>query len=245
MKAKLLLLFISIVILAMSAFGASKSSKGLYNEIKDSYQKNYPEDFVASVSGAKIKSSLKEIPRGARCRGKRPKVTYLFLKGEAESIIVENVENPFVTRFQAHLEVYKNAKSFLDSGKSFAQLQKTYYWKYLSSKSDLYYVIKMRKHRLRKSDFMLLYVDKKNLSLKKVVQYSGNKLVGTVNVTYRKVKKYLLPSLLKFNVKLGGRRRREQFTLRITNYRVNVDLSSDDIIDLQDDCPSLKKVLEQ
>ncbi|GMT49551.1 MAG: hypothetical protein IEMM0008_1090 [bacterium] len=88
MKTNLLLLFISIVILSISAFGVPKSSEGLYNEIKNSYQKNYPEDFVASVSGAKIKASLKEIPRGAYCKGKKPKVTYLFLKGEEESIIV-------------------------------------------------------------------------------------------------------------------------------------------------------------
>ena len=235
----LLFVIISVTIFAIPLiqYGTVQSSKELYHIIKKEYQKRFPKDFVANVSGNEIERSVQKIPKDSYCKGKLPRVTYLFLKGEEESIIVENVENPFVTRFQTHLEVYKSAKSFLDTGKSYSDLKKTYYWEFVSSLSQDFYVVKMRKHRLRESDYLLLFFDKEEFSLVKATQYSNKKPIGHVIITYKKEKGYLLPLQLKFDITKKGKRK--SFTLNISNYQLNTGLTSDKIIELQDDCPSL------
>jgi len=245
-KIKLISFLIIVCILPTLFFGFKLNSEDLFNKIREHYTKNYPNDFVATVTGTKINKDLQNpdiIPKSAYCNGKKPMVKYLFLKGEDESIIIENVENPYVTRFQAHIEIYRNAKSFFESKKTFSEFQKTYYWEYISSLSSNYFVVKMRKHRVIETDYILLHFDKRNLSLKKAIQYSNNKPSGTFVLRYKKVKKYLLPSELMFTS--HDAKSHKQFKLIISNYQVNVGLTPNILVQLQDDCPSLSKYLSK
>ncbi|MDH5681536.1 MAG: hypothetical protein OEZ36_08110 [Spirochaetota bacterium] len=227
----------AICLLSYEMLGAPANSTELYMQVKRAYFKNLPRDFVANVSGSEIDKSVKKIPADSHCGGKKPKVTYLFLKGQEESIIVENVENPFVTRFQTHLEVYKSAKSFLDRTKSYSDIQKVFQWDYLPGQSARYYVVKMRKHRVRKSDYFLLEIDKRNYSIVRAVQYSHGKAIATINVSYQYTGQYLLPHII--SVKINKDKAKRNFQLKMTGHKLNLGLNSDKIIDLQNDCPSI------
>ncbi len=236
MSIKLFIIMFSLT-LCFEAFAIPVSTKGIFNKIRENYYKSFPKDFTASVVGPEINKSLSKIPKNAYCENKSPKVSYLYLKHKEENIIVENVENPYVTRFQLYLNMYKGTKIFLNSSISFLQLKKVFYWSYRPSLSKKYYVIKMRRHRIRKSDYMLLYVDKKDFSIKKAVKYSNERAIGTLLITYKKVKSYNIPSSLKFNILRKGKM--EKFNLLIKSYKLNTGLTKEKIIQLQNDCPSL------
>lgn len=225
------------LILSISLISMGQTSEQLFNKLKEKYNSNFPKDFVAKVSGNEISNSLKKVPEDSYCKKKKPVVTYLFLKNVDESLIVENVENPYVTRFQAHLEIYKSAKSFLTSKKSFNEMKRIYFWKKMKSNDSNFYLIKMRKHRIRESDFYYLYVNKSDLTLKKVEQFSNNVVVGTINIEFKKIDRYFLPSSLSFDVLKKGKKKK--FKLIISDYRLNIGLTSNKILELQDDCPKI------
>ncbi len=227
------------LLLTINLFSAPKSSEDLYDLIRENYTKNFPSDFVAGVYGYEIANSVSKIPKESYCKGKSPRVTYLFLRGQEESIIVENVENPYVTRFQTHLEVYKRAKVFLNQDMTFDNLKKTFHWEYLPSLSKGYYVVKMRKHIVRASDYFLLYFNKSNYTLATAVQYSNNRPIGTIVVYYTSKGGYILPSQIRVNYVKNGQRK--QITLNIAGYKINIGLTMSKIIQLQDDCPSVDR----
>jgi hypothetical protein len=96
----------------------------------------------------------------------------------------------------------------------------------------------MRKHRIRKSDYLLLYVNKKDFSIDKAVKYSNERAIGTLVIKYKKINNYNVPSSLKFNILRKGKM--QNFYLIMKNHKLNVGLTKEAIIQLQDDCPSLK-----
>lgn len=235
---KYLLFFVTLLFVISSTYiSRGQTSEELFNKLRQQYNKNFPKDFVANVSGDEIKRSLKKVPEDSFCEKRKPKVTYLYLKGVDESLIVENVENPYVTRFQTHLEIYKSAKSFLDSKKSFKEFKRIYFWKKVKSNNSKYFVIKMRKHRIRESDYYYLFINRDNMTITKVEQYSNNVKVGTINIQFKEISGYYLPSMLSFDVLKKGKKKK--FNLIISEYRINIGLSSSKFLELQDDCPRI------
>ncbi len=243
---KLKLIIYSIMLLTLSSlalFAAEpRNSEELFKKMKASYQKNFPKDFVSTISGSEINRSVKEIPRDDYCKGKKPRVLYLFIKNveESDAIIIENVKEPHTTIFQMHLSAYSKIKAFLDYSDSYSALKRKYDWVYVPSESSRYYVVKMVKKIARKDNIVKLYIDKKRYNIVKAVQFRKSRQVGTVKISYKSIQGYYLPVKLQFqNVRLKDRRK--SFTLKMSNYKLNVGLTDDIVIDLlQNDCPSLR-----
>ncbi len=246
MKAKIsLLITISLFLLLFSSEATLFSDDNLltqrqiYHKIKESYFKYMPNDFIAKVTGERINKSIRKIPENAICG--KIRVSYLFLKGVAEKIVVENVRNPYIERFEPYLDTYKKANYFLKKDSSYEDFIGTYDWTYVNNTKD-YYQFKLRRNNAKKGTFLYTYFDKKYFLLIDAYQFKRDKMTGHISIHYKRDGKMVIPNLLKFNI-IDEKNKWVKFDLNFSEHKVNVGIDEDTMLEVQNDCVSLEDLL--
>lgn len=235
-------------------------SRTLFLTVQKNYQKLLPRNFIASVSGERIQKSMAKIPESAYCKGKTPQLTYVFFRGgRGESLVVENVVNPYVNRFQHHLELYRSVRELIERNTEFEEFQKTVFWRYRRDLSQAFQVVEMRKKRTRPSDYFLIYLDKQDFLIRTILQYNLKELAFRLNVNYRKIdrakntnktnrnkkpqktssKPWIVPNSLE--LESYNEEGTDPFELKLSDYRINRNIQPSILLDLQEDCASLNK----
>jgi hypothetical protein len=222
-KLKKLLVFLIFLLISVSLFGINE--KQLFQRMKQKNRGYLPKSFTSIVVGKSIQKSLAKIPRKSY-RGK-PYVKFLYHEKYGERIIVKNVEQIYKDRFAVYLNMYKDFKFFLKKGKSYNDFNSRHVWKIMNVNSK-YYVIKMRKKRNRPTDYFRLNVDRNSLLILSVIKYKNNRPTDRFYISYKRIRKYVIPSQLSFRGTINRKFRR--ITFYFTRIKVNVNLKESDFL---------------
>lgn len=228
----------SIIILSFFIFNIKlvysqvESPEDLFLKVRSNYINQLPTDFTAEVSSWNLERELQNVPDYEKIDPSKPfKIKFLFIKEYGERLIVDNACMLTRNRFHNYLEVYQSFRSFLEPSINAESFFRRYNWEIISN-NRAYYVIKMSTRGIT-NEYYQIYINKSDMLLARTFYFKDNNQVGRIDITYNTVRGYKVPNIINgysFITNEKNETERKEFELQLKNFKINIDLTIDDIL---------------
>lgn len=226
------LLFLTMPLFSQSQDNIYGDEGILFDEVRDSYIRNFPSDFTADIISDSMFSELEDVPEWEKLNPAEPfNIKFIFLKDYGERIIVDNACTLTRNKFNDYLEVYKSFRSFLDPRMKKASFFRKYKWEIVNNNRK-YYVIKMFTRGVDK-EYYQIYIEKYNMLVKRAFYYKDLKVIGRVDLGYKNIEGFFVPDLIEGYSNITNESNiveRKEFSIRLDNFKINQNLTVEDIL---------------
>jgi hypothetical protein len=227
-----LLIVISIFTVGNILFTQEIESEDLFMKVRNAYMAKFPTDFTADIQSTTLSKELAGVPDYEKLNPEEPfNIKFIFLKDYGERIIVENACMLTRNKFQDYLEVYQSFRSFLDPSITAESFFRKYIWEIVDV-NNKFYVIKMSV-RGSKDEYYQIYINRNDMLVERTFYFKDEVETGRVDIDYKKIGRFVVPSNIRGISNIVNEQNqleRKEFEIRLNNFKVNQNLTVDDIL---------------